>query len=426
MTDTTGRELRYGGQASLNWALAENWVLRSTVGYAEEAPRFEAWFVEETLETDIDGRWFFSLTGRWYEDTGEIDDSLLLSSAAPELETWHVGLGIRWQGEHSALKLSGGPYFTRYGALGPYTEPFQNLYRERDWGIVQLAFSTSFDRHTNQPGRVGWRPVSGQAVPGLLRHDAVAGAGQTVSGRGHGLCHAMPRPGQCRRVPHDYHAGDDAAVVPRVWAGRRCGAARGQGLGQGRRDAPAIFTFRFALGLLAAVLWAVAVLLSDLGGGEKWAWLVGALFLLVCCMDYSWLFQATEQMPRASAFSTGFLRDGQPVVHPVFQKRQAVGSDLYVLLVANAVVVGTVWWRCPANLASAVLALAPGGAGKLLREAWLIWLFNLGYYLLANMAQVMTFFIIGKESGGLFGSAQYLVLALQMFLHYFGILMALA
>ena len=53
-----------------------------------------------------------------------------------------------------------------------------------------------------------------------------------------------------------------------------------------------------------------------------------------------------------------------------------------------------------------------------------IWLFNLGYYLLANMAQVMTFFIIGKESGGLFGSAQYLVLALQMFLHYFGILMA--
>ena len=33
-------------------------------------------------------------------------------------------------------------------------------------------------------------------------------------------------------------------------------------------------------------------------------------------------------------------------------------------------------------------------------------------------------FIIGKESGGLFGSAQYLVLALQMFLHYFGILMA--
>lgn len=144
VTDTTGRNLRYGGQASLNWALAENWVLRSTVGYSEEAPRFEAWFVEETLETDIDGRWYFSLTGRWYEDTGEIDDSLLLSSSAPELETWHIGFGIRWQGEKSALKLSGGPYFIRYGALGPYTEPFQNLYRGRDWGVVQLGYSHQF------------------------------------------------------------------------------------------------------------------------------------------------------------------------------------------------------------------------------------------------------------------------------------------
>ena len=119
-------------------------MLRSTVGYAKEAPRFEAWFVEETLETDIDRRWFFGLIGRWYEDTGEIDDSLLLSSAAPELETWHVGISVRWQGEHSGLKLSGGPYFTRYGALGPYTEPFQNLYRERDWVILQLAFSHQF------------------------------------------------------------------------------------------------------------------------------------------------------------------------------------------------------------------------------------------------------------------------------------------
>ena len=142
--DTTGRELRYGGQASLNWALAESWVLRSTVGYSEEAPRFEAWFVDETLEMDIDEQWYFSLTGRWYTDTGEIDDSLLLSSAAPELETWHIGLGIRWQGANSAVKLSGGPYFTRYGALGPYTEPFHNLYRGRDWGIAQLAFTHQF------------------------------------------------------------------------------------------------------------------------------------------------------------------------------------------------------------------------------------------------------------------------------------------
>jgi thiol-disulfide isomerase/thioredoxin len=144
VTDTTGRKMRYGAQVSLNWAMAESWVLRSAVGYSQEAPQFEAWFVDETLEMDIDERWYFSLTGRWYKDTGEIDDSLLLSSAAPELETWHVGLGIRWQGVNSAVKLSGGPYFTRYGVLGSYTEPFHNLYRGRDWGIVQLAFTHQF------------------------------------------------------------------------------------------------------------------------------------------------------------------------------------------------------------------------------------------------------------------------------------------
>ena len=198
-----------------------------------------------------------------------------------------------------------------------------------------------------------------------------------------------------------------------------------KGLAKAGEIAPAIFTFRFALGLLAAVLWAVAVLLSDLGGGEKWAWLVGALFLLVCCMDYSWLFQATEQMPRASRFQLVSSVMASLWFILFFKSGQAVGSDLYVLLVANALVVGTVWWRVSRELGFRCLSPARlAGAGKLLREAWLIWLFNLGYYLLANMAQVMTFFIIGKESGGLFGSAQYLVLALQMFLHYFGILMA--
>ena len=198
-----------------------------------------------------------------------------------------------------------------------------------------------------------------------------------------------------------------------------------KGLAKAGEIAPAIFTFRFALGLLVAVLWAVAVLLSDLGGGEKLAWLVGALFLLVCCMDYSWLFQATEQMPRASRFQLVSSVMASLWFILFFKSGQAVGSDLYVLLVANALVVGTVWWRVSRELGFRCLSPAClAGAGKLLREAWLIWLFNLGYYLLANMAQVMTFFIIGKESGGLFGSAQYLVLALQMFLHYFGILMA--
>tara|TARA_B100000029_G_scaffold516454_1_gene629954 strand:+ start:1622 stop:2926 length:1305 start_codon:yes stop_codon:yes gene_type:complete len=189
--------------------------------------------------------------------------------------------------------------------------------------------------------------------------------------------------------------------------------------------APAIFTFRFVIGFIAAVLWIFAVLFSGLQEGEKWTWLAGALFLLVCCMDYSWIFQATEQMPRASRYQLVSSIMASLWFVLFFHKDQSIGSDLYVLLAVNAVVVGVVWWRVSDELGFHCFSFSRlSGAKKMFLEAWLIWLFNLGYYLLANMAQIMTYFILGKESSGLFGSAQYLVLALQMFLHYFGILMA--
>ncbi|MEE2948067.1 MAG: oligosaccharide flippase family protein [Verrucomicrobiota bacterium] len=198
-----------------------------------------------------------------------------------------------------------------------------------------------------------------------------------------------------------------------------------KGLAKADEIAPAIFTFRFVLGLIAAALWAVGVWLSPLEGLERWTWLTGALFLLVLSLDYSWLFQATEQMPRASRFQTlsAFLASLWFLLF--FEEDQALGSDLIVLLAANAVVVGFVWRHMARELNFRCMSLARlTGAGALFREAWLIWTFNLSYFLLANMALPMTYFLLGKNSSGLFGSAQQLVVALQMFLHYFGIIMA--
>ena len=189
--------------------------------------------------------------------------------------------------------------------------------------------------------------------------------------------------------------------------------------------APAIFTFRLVLGLVAAVLWAVAVWLSPLEGLERWTWLAGALFLLVLSLDYSWLFHATEQMPRASGFQLLSSVAASLWFILFFEKGQALGSDLFVLLGANALVVGFVWWRMSQELGFRCLSLKRlAKAGALFREAWLIWAFNLSYFLLANMALPMSFFLLGKTDGGLFVSAQQLVVALQMFLHYFGIIMA--
>ncbi len=189
--------------------------------------------------------------------------------------------------------------------------------------------------------------------------------------------------------------------------------------------APAIFTFRLVLGLVAAVLWVVAVWLSPLEGLERWTWLAGAMFLLVLSLDYSWLFQATEQMPRASRFQLLSSVAASLWFILFFEKGQALGSDLFVLLGANALVVGFVWWRMSQELGFRCLSLKRlAKAGALFREAWLIWAFNLSYFLLANMALPMSFFLLGKTDGGLFVSAQQLVVALQMFLHYFGIIMA--
>jgi O-antigen/teichoic acid export membrane protein len=189
--------------------------------------------------------------------------------------------------------------------------------------------------------------------------------------------------------------------------------------------APEIFTFRFVLGFIAAVLWAAAVWMSPLDELERWTWLAGALFLLVLSLDYSWLFQATEQMPRASRFQllSSFMTSLWFLLF--FKPGQALGSDLFVLLFANALVVYFVWWRMSRELGFRCLSIKRlAKAGALFREAWLIWAFNSSYFLLANMALPMTYFLLGKTDSGLFGSAQQLVVALQMFLHYFGIIIA--
>ena len=155
--------------------------------------------------------------------------------------------------------------------------------------------------------------------------------------------------------------------------------------------APAIFTFRLVLGLVAAVLWAAGVWLSPLEGLERWTWLAGALFLLVLSLDYSWLFQATEQMPRASRFQLLSSVAASLWFILFFEKGQALGSDLFVLLGVNALVVGFVWWRMSREMGFRCLSLERlAKAGELFREARLIWAFNLSYFLLANMELPMT------------------------------------
>jgi len=145
ITDTTDRQLRFAFQTSLNCALAEHWVARLAGGYTAESPQLEAWFGGATVERDWNDTWFVSLTGRYYTDTGQIENALLAeNTASPPLEAFQVGLGLRWQGLKSSAKLVVGPYFTRYDSIASAANSFGQLYQDRDWLSVQFAFAHEF------------------------------------------------------------------------------------------------------------------------------------------------------------------------------------------------------------------------------------------------------------------------------------------
>ena len=141
--DTTDREVRYSYQGSLNLALGERWVVRVYGGYTEEAPTFTAWYFGGAAEFELAGGWLVGVSGRYYSDTGEIEDALF-SSAAPGLEAWQIGLGVRRVWGSHAVKVHVAPYFTRYEPVGIGTAFFQHLYEDRDWAIVQLAYTIEF------------------------------------------------------------------------------------------------------------------------------------------------------------------------------------------------------------------------------------------------------------------------------------------
>ena len=95
LTDTTDRQLRWSTQGSLNAALAETWVARLQAGASMENPSFDAWFTGITLEHDLNDAWLVSVFGRFYHDTGEIQNSLPSSNAPPGLTSYHLGVGVR-------------------------------------------------------------------------------------------------------------------------------------------------------------------------------------------------------------------------------------------------------------------------------------------------------------------------------------------
>ena len=143
-SETSDRQVRFTYQGSLNLALGERWVLRGYGGASTEAPQFSAHFFGATAEWEVARSLALSVTGRYYQDTGEIENSLLSSSAAPALRSWEAGVGLRWTGARSSLRLYAAAFRTRYDVLETDSLGFAPLYANRNWGLAQIAWSLQF------------------------------------------------------------------------------------------------------------------------------------------------------------------------------------------------------------------------------------------------------------------------------------------
>lgn len=142
-TRVSERDLRWGGNAALNWAIGEAVVLRLRAGGAQEDPQFEAWFGETTLDWALSDEWAVFTQARYYEDNGEIENALLFTSAAPGLTSRQWNVGVRWRGENTVVRIQVGRLRSDYEPTNPSTDFFQNLYSDRDWTVFQLSFSRS-------------------------------------------------------------------------------------------------------------------------------------------------------------------------------------------------------------------------------------------------------------------------------------------
>jgi thiol-disulfide isomerase/thioredoxin len=141
----TDRDVRFGYQGSLNLALGEDWVVRAYGGITTEQPTFDAHFFGVTLEYEPVPRLLLSLTGRYYRDTGEIEDALFIfTSAAPPLRSWEVGIGVRYAWGRSSFKINAGPFWTDYTRKNDIAPEFTYLYSDRNWMLAQVAYSLRF------------------------------------------------------------------------------------------------------------------------------------------------------------------------------------------------------------------------------------------------------------------------------------------
>ena len=144
LTLTTGRQPRFAYRGSVNVALGERWAWRTAGGYTHENPSLRAYFFSSTLEYEFARHWLIGVSGLLYHDTGEIENSLLISTAAPALKATQGSVGLRYAGDRIAFNVSVATLRSNYDPVTIGTRPFAKLYSDRTWLALQAAWSMTF------------------------------------------------------------------------------------------------------------------------------------------------------------------------------------------------------------------------------------------------------------------------------------------
>ncbi|MFT6864609.1 MAG: hypothetical protein ACJAVK_003177 [Akkermansiaceae bacterium] len=141
--DITARDPRIQMNNQWAWSINHDFTLRAHLGGAREGNDFEALYGGIALHYDISPQWSVSLSGRLYQDTGEIV-AAGFNTAAPELNSSEISASLAWSGRNTTIRLGVGLYETNFDEPDENNRFFADLYADREFVLGRLALSRTF------------------------------------------------------------------------------------------------------------------------------------------------------------------------------------------------------------------------------------------------------------------------------------------
>ena len=145
LSKTTDRDLRLTLLSGANIALNEYWTLRLNGAYVREASAFDARKFELQFVREFSTGWAVFGGGSYYNDSGEIEQSNLITDANPELKSVGWTVGVVWNDvlQQQSFRFTVGNFDQEF-ADDQLDQRFKNLYTDRTWWLFRVGYTFEF------------------------------------------------------------------------------------------------------------------------------------------------------------------------------------------------------------------------------------------------------------------------------------------